>query len=172
MNSFQNPIAVTFFYDIDLGFVYEGDTAKQGLILWNNSAGIEAITQFILSSLLHVTANPLWGVKTANESYVLGSLCVKSKPLAPCSWKHKDLTTTHVTFYPVWDVYICVVTLLLLKAPSSVWHSKELRDMLRIRLNPHPCLISCATVSIKHERDATRSGWVEFYQCKSPQLLL
>lgn len=47
------------------------------------SAGIEGITQFLLSSLLHVIANPACGVKTANESSVFGPFCVTSKPVIP-----------------------------------------------------------------------------------------
>lgn len=142
-------------------------TAKQRPIFWNNSAGIEGITQSILRSLLHVMANPAWGVKTSNESSVFQLLLYHIKTRTPP--KCTDLTPPWVT-YPVLNIYIC--SFLKKKTSSSAWHSRELRDMLKIRLNPHPCLISCATVSIKHERDATRSGWVEFYQFKSPQLLL
>lgn len=57
---------------------------KQRQILWNNSAGIEGITQFTLRSLLHVMANLAWGVKAANESSVFGSIRV-TKP-----WKKNN----------------------------------------------------------------------------------
>lgn len=73
---------------------------NRGPILWKNSAGIEGITQFILRSLLHVMANPAWGVKMANESSVF--------LLFPC---HIETCTHHL--YPVWDIYICSFTLSL-----------------------------------------------------------
>lgn len=145
--------------------------SKLKLILWNNSGGIEAISQFILRGLLHVIANPMWGVWPASESSVFGSFCVPSRPVP----QNTDLASTHLTLHPLWNVYICSVTMsFFLKGSffSLTFKGIKRYSMLRFRLNPHPCLISCATVSIKHERDATRSGWAEFYQCKSPQLLL
>lgn len=150
----------------------EGDSTKLKLNLWTNSGGIEAITQFIIRSLLHVMLNPVWGVKTASESAGSGSFLVPSRPQPPSPQKPSPRihsSTLHLLF----NSYIRSVSpSFFKKAPSSAWHSRELRDMLQIRLNPHPCLISCATVLIKHERDATGSGWAEFYQCKFPQLLL
>lgn len=69
-------------------FAYEGDTAKLKLVLWNNSGGIGAITQLTLRSLLHVMANPVWGVKTAYESPVFGFIMSHQDPYPPKHGPH------------------------------------------------------------------------------------
>lgn len=97
------------------------------------SAGIGGITQFILRSLLHVMANPAWGVKTANESSVSGFFWVTSTPAKQTPKKHSYPFTCPL--YPVWDTHILSVTHSLKKKKKSSFFSLTFKGIKRYASN-------------------------------------
>ena len=96
-------------------------------------------------------ANPVWGVKTANESLFF--------------WLPRPFQTISPPNLgsPVHSLLLRLLCSSELRLQPDV--RGELRDMLSNQTKSTPMfdfVFFYATVSIKHERDATRCGWVEF----------